>query len=115
MAIVKIGELLFVKIFINLLFQPFSQDILMPRPFLGYPHSRRIRGFGYRNYYSSGSSYSNGKKEWFFEILYFTFKIALQFNAHGNVGDTCNTFCQQHPSLTSICLLYTSPSPRDRG
>jgi len=34
----------------------------MPRPFLGYPHSRRIRGFGYRNYYSSGSSYSNGKK-----------------------------------------------------
>ena len=61
------------KILINLLFQPFSQDILMPRPFLGYPHSRRIRGFGYRNYYSSGSSYSNGKKEWFFEFGYFTF------------------------------------------
>ena len=58
--------LLLKKSFINRLFQPFSQDILMPRPFLGYPHSRRIRGFGYRNYYSSGTSYSNGKKERFF-------------------------------------------------
>ena len=56
----------------------------MPRPFLGYPHSRRIRGFGYRNYYSSGSSYSNGKKEWFFEFIYYP----LQFNVHDDFGET---------------------------
>jgi len=84
------------EIFINLLFQPFSQDILMPRPFLGYPHSRRIRGFGYRNYYSSGSSYSNGKKEWFFECEYGISRFKCWWHLR------CYTFCQQHPPRTSM-------------
>ena len=61
----------------------------MPRPFLGYPHSRRIRGFGYRNYYSSGTSYSNGKKERFFRTdfnCHFGNLIRLEWWRHADIN-----------------------------